>query len=242
MSIQNGANFLLIVCDTFSKFLMVRPLKSKKMGPVAEAFRDIFEKERHCLYLRTDLGLEFFNREVGSVLKEFGVHHYGARHTVKASQAERYVKTLKSKIYKFLTKKGGKKRYIDDLPAIVKGINNSVHRSIKMKPANVTLDDQERIFHLLFPNYYTDYPLQPGGSPAPIHMLKEGEVVRMSNARTAFDKGYKETFSGQLYIVDKIIPRSPPLYELRMRRENGGKGDEIIGTFYGYELKRVIVS
>ena len=242
MSHQNGANFLLIVCDTFSKFLMVRPLKSKKMGPVAEAFRDIFEKERCCLYLRTDLGLEFFNREVGIVLKEFGVHHYGARHTVKASQAERYVRTLKSKIYKFLTKKGGKKRYIDDLQAIVKGINNSVHRSIKMKPADVTLNDQERLFHLLFPNYYADYPPRLHGSRSHTHMLKEGEVVRISNTRTAFDKGYKETFSEQLYIVDKTVPRSPPLYELRMRREDGGKGVEIIGTYYGFELKKVIVS
>ena len=238
ISQQNGGiKFLLVVCDTFSKFLMVRPLKSKEMTPVADALKDIFEKERKCLYLRTDLGTEFWNERVHSMLKQFGIHHYAARNSVKASQAERYIRTLKSKMFKFLTSKGGKRRYIDDLEAIVKGINNSKHRAIKMKPVDVGLEHQQELFHRLFPDYYLDYGGYMG--PGRTYMLKEGDVVRMAKSRGPFYKGYRKMFSEELYIISKIIPRSPPLYQLHIREENGSKGEEIVGNYYGYELKKV---
>ena len=129
-----GTRFLLVCCDTFSKYLMVRPLKSKKKTPVAEAFEDIFVNERKPIYLRTDLGLEFWNDSVHTVLKRHNVHHYAARNIMKAAQAERYIRTLKSKIFKFLAAKGGRRRYIDSLQLIVKGINNSIHRAHGMRP------------------------------------------------------------------------------------------------------------
>ena len=193
ISQQNGGiRFLLVVCDTFSKFLMVRPLKSKEMIPVAKALKDIFENERKCLYLRTDLGTEFWNERVHSMLKEFGIHHYAARNSVKASQAERYIRTLKSKIFKFLTGKGGKRRYIDDLEAIVDGINNSVHRAIKMKPADVGIEHNEVLFHRLFPDFWSDY----GGRGRTYDMLKEGLVLFFSFFRNFRAKSLPSSVKG----------------------------------------------
>ena len=50
--------------------------------------------------------------------------------------AERFMKTLKNKIYKYMTAIL-KNVYIDKLDDIVKEYNNKYHTSIKMKPVNV---------------------------------------------------------------------------------------------------------
>ena len=50
--------------------------------------------------------------------------------------AERFMKTLKNKIYKHMTAIS-KNVYIDKLDDIVKEYNNKYHTSIKMKPVNV---------------------------------------------------------------------------------------------------------
>ena len=55
----------------------------------------------------------------------------------KSVVADRFIKTLKNKIYKHMTTIG-KNVYIDVLDDIVKKYNNTVHSSIKMKPKDVT--------------------------------------------------------------------------------------------------------
>ena len=57
----------------------------------------------------------------------------------KSIVAQRFIKTLKNKIYKHMTTIG-KNVYIDALDDIVKQYNNTVHSSIKMKPKDVTDD------------------------------------------------------------------------------------------------------
>ena len=50
--------------------------------------------------------------------------------------AERFIKTLKTKIYKYMTS-ASKNVYIDKLDDIVGQYNNTYHRTIKMKPVDV---------------------------------------------------------------------------------------------------------
>ena len=50
--------------------------------------------------------------------------------------AERFIRTLKTKIYKYMTSVS-KNVYIDKLDDIVSEYNNSCHRTIKMKPVDV---------------------------------------------------------------------------------------------------------
>ena len=54
----------------------------------------------------------------------------------KSVIAERFNRTLKDKIYKYMTSVS-KNVYIDKLDDIVKKYNNTYHKSIKMKPADV---------------------------------------------------------------------------------------------------------
>ena len=54
----------------------------------------------------------------------------------KSVVAERFIRTLKTKIYKYMTSVS-KNVYIKKLDDIVNENNNTYHRTIKMKPANV---------------------------------------------------------------------------------------------------------
>ena len=50
--------------------------------------------------------------------------------------AERFIRTLKNKTYKYMTAMS-KNVYIDKLDDIVDEYNNTYHRTIKMKPVDV---------------------------------------------------------------------------------------------------------
>ena len=54
----------------------------------------------------------------------------------KSVVAERFIKTLKNKIYKYMTSIS-KNLYIDKLDDIVNKYNNTYHGTVKMKPINV---------------------------------------------------------------------------------------------------------
>ena len=61
---------------------------------------------------------------------------YSAHNEGKSVVAERFIRTLKSKIYKCITSVS-KNVYIDKLDDIVDEYNNAYHTTIKMKPNNV---------------------------------------------------------------------------------------------------------
>ena len=61
----------------------------------------------------------------------YSIHNEG-----KSAVAERFIKTLKTKIYKYMTSIS-KNMYIDKLDDIVNEYNNTYHRTIKMKPVDV---------------------------------------------------------------------------------------------------------
>ena len=61
----------------------------------------------------------------------YSIHNAG-----KPVVAERFIRTLKNKIYKYMTAIP-KNLYIDKLDDLVNEYNNTYHRTIKMKPADV---------------------------------------------------------------------------------------------------------
>ena len=61
---------------------------------------------------------------------------YSIRNEGKSVVAERFIRALKTKIYKYMTSVS-KNVYIDKLDDIVGEYNNTYHRTIKMKPVDV---------------------------------------------------------------------------------------------------------
>ena len=64
---------------------------------------------------------------------------YSTFNKCKSVLAERFIRTLRSNIFKHMTAIS-KNVYIDVLDNIVNKYNNTVHKTIKMKPINVTDD------------------------------------------------------------------------------------------------------
>ena len=69
-------------------------------------------------------------------LQDNDIVMYSTNNEGKSVVAERFIRTLKSKIYKHLTSIS-KNVYIDKLDDIVDKYNNTYHTTIKMKPINV---------------------------------------------------------------------------------------------------------
>ena len=69
-------------------------------------------------------------------LKDNDIEMYSIHNEGKSVVAERFIRTLKTKIYKYMTSVS-KNVYIDKLDDIVSKYNNTYHRAIKMKPVDV---------------------------------------------------------------------------------------------------------
>ena len=83
-----------------------------------------------------DKGSEFYNRSMKSWLEKNDIEMYSTHNQGKSAVAERFITTIKSKIYKYMTSIS-KNVYIDKLDDILHKYNNKKHRTIKMKPIDV---------------------------------------------------------------------------------------------------------
>ena len=83
-----------------------------------------------------DKGSEFYNRSLKSWLQDESMVIYSIYNEGKSVVAERFIRTLKTKIYKCMTSIS-KNVYTDKLDDIVNKYNNTYHRTIKMKAADV---------------------------------------------------------------------------------------------------------
>jgi len=95
---NNGVKYLLTVTDVFfSKYGWMKPLKSKTGLEVANALEKIF-KERKPDKLHVDFGREFYNKEVQKL-----VTLYSTENEEKSSVVERWNRTTKEKMFKYLS-------------------------------------------------------------------------------------------------------------------------------------------
>ena len=86
-----------------------------------------------------DQGSEFYNNSFKDFLKVKNTEIYSTYNEAKSVVAERFIITLKNKIFKHMTAIS-KNVSFDVLDDIVIKYNNTVHRTIKMKPIDVTDD------------------------------------------------------------------------------------------------------
>ena len=83
-----------------------------------------------------DKGNEFYNSSFKKWLQDNDIARCSAHNEGKSVAAQRFIRTLKNKIYKYMTSLS-KNVYIDKLDDIVNEYNNAYHRTIKVKPIDV---------------------------------------------------------------------------------------------------------
>ena len=111
----------------------------------------------------------------------YSIHNEG-----KSVVAERFIRTLKTKIYKYMTSVS-KNVYINKLDDIVGEYNNSHPRTIKMKPIDVK------------DNTYIDFKKEVNDKD-----LKVGDYVRISKYKNIFAKGYTPNWSEEVSVIKKV--------------------------------------
>ena len=105
---------------------------------------------------------------------------YSTHNEAKSVVAERFIRTIKNKIYKYMTSIS-KNVYIDRLDDIVNEYNNKYHGTIKMKPIDVK------------GNTYIDFSKEVVNDKD--SKFKVGDHVRISKYKNIFSKGYTPNWS-----------------------------------------------
>ena len=214
---NKGYRFLLSVINIYSKYAWANPLKDKKGISIVNGFQKIIDdSKRRPNKIWIDKGSEFYNNSFKKWIKVNDITMYSTNNEGNSVIAERFIRTLKTKIYKYMTSIS-KNVYIDKLDDIVKEYNNKYHTSIKMKPADVN------------DNTYIDFKKETKDKNP---KFKVGDHVRISKCKNIFAKGYMPNWSEEIFVIKKIKNTVPWTYII-----NDLNGKEIIGTFYEKELQ-----
>ena len=219
---NKGIKYLLCVIDLFSRYAWVVPSKNKKRDSIVEGFKKILDNSRNAKHSKRkpnkiwiDHETEFYNNKFKNILKRDDIEMYSTFKEGKSVVAERFIKTLKNKIYKHMSYIG-KNIYLDFLHDTVDEYNNSFLSSIKMKPKNVKDDS------------FTEY-FEESNKKDP--KFKRSDHVRISKYKNVFVKGYTPNWSEEVFVVNKIHNTVPWTYLI-----NDLNGEEIKGSFYEKEL------
>ena len=217
---NKGIKYLLCAIDLYSKYAFVIPLKDKKGISIVNAFNKIIKQSnRKPNKIWVDQGGEFYN-VFEKWLSDNDINMYSRYNEGKSVVAERFIRTLKNKLYKHMTATG-KNVYYDVLDDVVNKYNNTKHSTIKMKPIDVE-DNNKRV--------YIDEHNEEDSR------FKVGDRVRISRYKNIFAKGYTPNWSKEIFIVDKINDTVPYTYNLKDLND-----EEIIGSFYDRELQKSIL-
>ena len=212
--------YLLCAIDLYSKYAFVIPLENKKGISITNGFNKIIKQyNRKPNKIWVDQGREFYNNVFKKWLSDNYIIMYSTYNEGKSVVAERFIRTLKSKLYKHMTAIG-KNVYYDVLDDVVNKYNNTKHSTIKMKPIDVGNNNKK---------VYIDEHNKKDSR------FKVDDRVRISKFKNIFAKGYTPNWSSEIFIVDKVNDTVPYTYNLKDLND-----EEILGSFYDRELQKTI--
>ena len=140
-----------------------------------------------------------------------GIEMYSTHNDGKSVVAERFIRTLKNKIYKYMTSIS-KNMYIDKLDDIVNKYNNKKYRTTKMKPVDVKSSKNIN-------------SSKESNDEDPKFKIRD--IDRISKYKNIFAKGYVPNWSGEVFVVKKVKNTIPWTYVICDL-----KGEKIVGMFY----------
>ena len=222
-NINDGYRYILNFIDIFSRYARCIPVKTKSGKDIAEVISKLFKKERPY-QLQTDLGKEFYNKNVKEILNKYKINHYSVNSQFKAALVERFNRTLRDRLKKYFTKSGNK-RWVDVLPKIVLAYNHSEHRGLNgLRPVDITKENEMNIW------FDENKSLKPLKKPK----YKIGDYVRISQISISpFVKNFDQNWSDEVFQIIKIDSKQSPI----MYSIIDDDGEIIQGKFYEQELQ-----
>lgn len=218
--------YALVVIDIFSKYAWTVPLRNKTGIETSKAMESIFQQSgRVCKNCQSDNGKEFYNKHFSAVMKKYGINHYSTFSGLKASICERLNRTLLSKLWKQFNINGNHK-WLNVLKRITAEYNDSIHSTIKMRPSEVNSLNEKQLLN-------TVYVRNNSFNVNTKKKFHIGDNVRLSKFKHVFVKGYKPSWTTEIFRIENILATEPITYTLIDLH-----GKPISGLFYSYELQK----
>lgn len=197
----NQAKYGLVCIDTFSKIGDIELMKLKNDVSVVQAMTVILARMGVPEFIYSDEGSEFTCNKFKKLMSDNKIQIiYSLSH---APMVERLNRTIKEMLAKYL-QSTNTKTITNALPMILHNYNNSYHKTIKMKPVDVTFENEEVVYQNIL-NVAT-VKNRP--------KIDIGDDVRVRIKERGFVKGYKPKFSktihkviekqGRYYIIDGL--------------------------------------
>ena len=204
----------------------MEPLKNKRGATVARAFAKILKRAKAPRIVQTDWGTEFLSSDFLKLLNKHKIKHFTVHSQFKAAIVERWHRTLRGRLFRYFNQNNTNK-WVKRIQTIVKNYNNTIHRSIGMRPSHVNKHNESKVWMKL----YVKKKMPKIKNP-----FKLGQTVRISMAKiTPFEKGYHKQWTNEIFKIARMrYYKSLPTYSLEDL-----KGEMIQGTFYKQELQAV---
>ena len=135
-----------------------------------------------AIFVQTILSFVLSRKIINNDIEMYSIHNEG-----KSVVAERFIRILKNKIYKY-TISISKNVYIDKFHDIVIEYNNTYHRTIMMKSIDVK------------DNTYIDFEKKVNDKDP---KFKIGHYIRISKYKIIFAKGYMPNWSEEVFVIKK---------------------------------------
>ena len=185
------------------------------------------------ILIQVDRGTEFYNFMFQNMLSALNVQMYSTYSEKKASIVERVQRTIRSRLFKAFTGQGNQK-WVDVISKLVESYNNSVHRTIKMRPNDVKLKHTKLILNRIYLNEkYRDTIYREKYRKK---LLKVGERVRIVKERKLFDKEALQKWTNEIFVIREVQRKNFPITYLL----SDLNGEDIEGSFYFEELQQVL--
>ena len=147
-----------VFIDILSHFLHTVPLKSLTSREMAEAMRKVLESNRPTL-LRSDRGKEYADK-AAKFMGDQGVKHITTSDHSKANYAERVIRTIKTKLGRYMTY-NKTRRWIDALANITDSYINTYDRTIKMSPKEALVSEDPVLWKTQYETQKSEEKLPP---------------------------------------------------------------------------------
>lgn len=163
-----------------------------------------------------------YNVHFKKITDKYKINHYSTYTVIKASMAERVIRTIKDKLYRAFSLRGTY-RWIDILDEITTDYNKRKHSTTGMRPCDVTKNKELTLLKTVYSHIKI----------AAKKIFNVGDFVRISKQKALFDKGYKPNWTTELFKVNQVKISDPIVYLLE-----DVSGNPIKGAFYAEELQK----
>ena len=222
-----GPTKIVVGIDIYSRRAVAREVRDLKAPTVKRALESILDEFGPTVErLRFDRGGEYKNRTVQSALRNRNIHYFFSYLPNKSNYAERFLRTLKKRLYKIAQHKGNP-NWSKYLQSAMDAYNNSPHSSLGgLTPNQVTEQNTPDLWFKFKKRALRRMP------PKRPYKFDVNDPVRVNYARTPFKKNYLEQNTTAVYYITSRYSRSH-INRYTLKDQNG---DPVPGSFTENQL------